>query len=318
MARSIHRLFFYGAMGWGVVGSLSSTPAAAQFASRNWGLGVGTSHYLGDIGGTEDWGRNNPFDAQFRGTRLSGTGWVDRTLFPDVRLRTSFQVAQLRGDDAWTLNPARRARNLHFRNTVWEVATRGVVQVYSGHNTSTRGPQWGLYVTTGLGLFYHSPHSRIRTGGGDENLPIWYALRPLKTEGQERPYSPIGLSWPIGVGATWPLEAGYRVGVELLWRYTSTDYLDDVSGYYADPGAIGPLAARLASQANAVSVAEAGPMGGSVENHQYSPAGTRRGSPDRRDGYATLQVTLSRDTYRGGFHTRNWGGRGLRHGLRSH
>lgn len=226
------------------------------------------------------------------------------------------QVAQLRGDDAWTANPARRARNLHFRNTTAELATRLVWQVYTGKRTDTRGPRWGIFVSTGVGAFYHSPQSRIRTGGGDDNLPIWYALRPLKTEGQERAYSPVALSWPIGVGASWPLEGGYRVGVELIWRFTSTDYLDDVSGLYADPAALDPLAAVLASQANQVSVAEAGPAGGSVANHQYSVAGTARGNPDRRDGFATLQITMSRDAYRGGFQSRSWGGRSLRMGLR--
>jgi hypothetical protein len=298
-------------------GMLSATSfAQSQTWLKHWGVGLGTSHYLGDIGGSEGWGRNSPFDAQFRGTRISVAGWSDRMLGSGFRWRTSFQVAQLRGDDAWTSNPARRARNLHFRNTTAEVASRLVLQVYTGKRTDTRGPQWGLFVSTGVGVFYHSPHSRIRTGGGDENLPIWYALRPLRTEGQERAYAPVALSWPIGVGAHWPLEGGYRVGVELVWRFTSTDYLDDVSGLYANPATMDPLGAVLASQANEVSVAEAGPAGGSVANHQYSVSGTARGNPDRKDGFATLQITLSRDAYRGGFRSRSWGGRGLRTGLR--
>jgi hypothetical protein len=67
-----------------------------------------------------------------------------------------------------------------------------------------------------------------------------YFLRPLGTEGQGSPnypdrkqYSTMAMCLPIGVGIKYSLTDKINLGFEILYRFTSTDYLDDVSKTYA-------------------------------------------------------------------------------------
>jgi hypothetical protein len=104
-------------------------------------------------------------------------------------------------------------------------------------------------------------------------------------------YSPIGIAVPFGVGAKWVVNGGWQVGVELCYRFTSTDYLDDISGFYADR--------PLTSRATAESIAAAGTNAGSLDQHRFNPNGTTlRGNPNNNDGYCTIQLTLSKASAR--------------------
>lgn len=58
-------------------------------------------------------------------------------------------------------------------------------------------------------------------------------LRPLQTEGKA--YSPIGVAIPFGLGFRYKLAKNWDLAFEVGWRYTFTDYLDDVSSTYGDP-----------------------------------------------------------------------------------
>jgi hypothetical protein len=69
-----------------------------------------------------------------------------------------------------------------------------------------------------------------------------YELQPLGTEGQgyaEYPdrvlYNRTAFTWLIGGGFKYRLAKGLGVQLEVGVRKTKTDYLDDVSGTYADP-----------------------------------------------------------------------------------
>jgi hypothetical protein len=66
-----------------------------------------------------------------------------------------------------------------------------------------------------------------------------YYLRELGTEGQtvgydgRKPYNNIAAFFPLGVGYKYNLNPRMNIGVEVVYNFTTTDYIDDVSKTYA-------------------------------------------------------------------------------------
>ncbi|HTF81579.1 MAG TPA: hypothetical protein VL947_07635, partial [Cytophagales bacterium] len=78
------------------------------------------------------------------------------------------------------------------------------------------------YLHAGIGFVHYSPTASLN---GE-----WYRLRPLRTEGHK--YSPMALVIPFGFGLRIKLLDHWDICTEFGYRYTRTDYLDDVSEYY--------------------------------------------------------------------------------------
>jgi hypothetical protein len=55
----------------------------------------------------------------------------------------------------------------------------------------------------------------------------------LKTEGQSKAYSQTQFSIPFGGGIRYRINRNFDASLEIGWRKTFTDYLDDVGGKYA-------------------------------------------------------------------------------------
>ena len=90
----------------------------------------------------------------------------------------------------------------------------------------------------------------------DEWEDRWYDLRPLRTEGQVEEYASLIAAIPLGIGFEFGLGQGWILGIEGSWRATFTDYLDDLSGMYANPDYLSPVAEAIASQSGAVGVSK--------------------------------------------------------------
>jgi len=75
-----------------------------------------------------------------------------------------------------------------------------------------------------------------------------------------------------------------------------TDYLDDISGFYADPSEMSQLGAALSSQANLEDLAIAGPGAGSMTAHSYigDEIPVIRGNPANNDAFGTLVITYGK------------------------
>jgi hypothetical protein len=74
-------------------------------------------------------------------------------------------------------------------------------------------------------------------------------LRDLRTEGQTSEYKKSTIVIPYGAGIKYNVGGKWTLGAELGYRYTRTDFLDDVSGYYAPASALPtPLSVVLADQ----------------------------------------------------------------------
>ena len=84
----------------------------------------------------------------------------------------------------------------------------------------------------------------------------------------------------FGLGYKFSIGEFTSIAIESNFRSTRTDYLDDVSGYYADPEIIeeenGPVAAALSDRSI---------LGGDKEN-------LLRGNPQNNDWYIFTGITL--------------------------
>lgn len=273
----------------------------ASEAQYNWdyGLLIGGSNYLGDIGGKELTRRDFVWDMHLNQTRLA-LGVYGRYRFSrKLSLAANFTHLRIQDRDNLSTNPARVARNLNFRNRLWELGVRAELTVYYDNDVGGRGyynPDFKLYVFGGFAGYYHNPQGRIL----DPDLEVdntWYNLRDFKTEGQDKPYSRFGLAIPAGMGLYFTWNKEWRLGWELSWRTIFTDYLDDISTVYADPANMPNDEARaFSSQSSQVIIDEiSDPSSGTIWDHRYVPGvNTKRGDPSHNDSYLTTQVSIGR------------------------
>ncbi|GAB4016377.1 outer membrane beta-barrel protein [Spirosoma sp. KCTC 42546] len=220
-------------------------------------FGGGTSTYFGDLAGY-----SHPFKSLFTLPRWNlGIGYT-RQFTPNFAARATFTWARITGDD-YTFGKsdpnkfaAQYARNLHFRNDLKEFAVTGIYNfIEDGRNSSVRA-KFTPYVFGGLALVAHSPEARTPTASDTSNqygARTWVKLQPLHTEGQgqpgyQKPYSLVTLAIPVGIGARYRLNENFNLGVEIGYRYTFTDYLDDVGGPYASPDALQGLAKTMSDR----------------------------------------------------------------------
>lgn len=220
-------------------------------------FGVGTSTYFGELNAY-----SKPLKSLFTLPRWNvGLGYT-RQFTPNFAARATFTWARIVGDD-YTFsksNPEKYAlqyiRNLHFRNDLKEFAVTGIYNfIADGRNSNDRA-RFTPYIFGGLALVAHSPETMPGDSLRDAyRLSKWVKLQPLHTEGQgqpgyQKPYSLVTLAIPVGIGARYMLNENFNVGVEIGYRMTFTDYLDDVSGTYANVDALQGVSAPLADRRN--------------------------------------------------------------------
>lgn len=199
---------------------------------REYGLNLGFSSFLGDLGGSDDVGRAFWWDIDPQVTRPA-LGFIFRQeVLPHIALRYNLYYSELRGDDALTQNEWRHYRNLSFKSTIFE----GSIMVEYGLNRFS-GPfkkKVTPFIYGGVGGFWFNPKANYEGQ--------WVELQPLGTEGQGLPaypekekYSRLQACFPIGGGLRVITNNSWVVGLEMACRFTTTDYIDDVSGFYANP-----------------------------------------------------------------------------------
>jgi hypothetical protein len=188
-------------------------------------------------------------------------------------LRSAFTYGKIEGHDKKNGNVL-KPRNLHFATNIFEFSLTGEYSLLSLDNTNI-----APYVFAGFGFFNFDPYTKDRAGNK-------IFLKPLSTEGQglsqypdRKPYQNTQLAIPFGGGVKYALNDNMRIGFELGIRKLFTDYLDDVSSFYADEAdllaARGPKAVELAYRGDEL-------PGG---NLNYPSKGDIRGGADQKDWY---------------------------------
>jgi hypothetical protein len=245
------------------------------------GIVAGVSNYLGDIGGGAGTRRDFVSDLKLAETKPCWGGFVRYKMNRNLYLSVSYHDVQIAGDDKLSSNPGRKARNLSFRNDIREFSIEGQYSLYTINDlfhTYRFRNSFRTYVGLGIAGFYHDPQALYQGN--------WVDLRPLRTEGEIQAYSKFGLAVPFTAGFSFTFNKSYRIGWEIGWRKTFTDYLDDVSGRYAQPTAVAnPMAASLANRTGELHLPENTTL-------NYAP-GNKRGDATHDDSYLFTTVSIS-------------------------
>jgi hypothetical protein len=150
-------------------------------------------------------------------------------LNPYISVRANFLLGHIGYKDEFNTNVYYRKRNLSFESNIVE----GSVQAEFNFFRFTTGDfehRWTPFLTGGFGVFYYEPYSEL-------NGRV-YKLEPFGTEGQnlagfeKRKYGKMAVCFPIGAGFKYWVRPGMNIGLEVVDRLTTTDYLDDVSATY--------------------------------------------------------------------------------------
>jgi hypothetical protein len=256
---------------------------ALGFSQYLWDVGghLGASNYLGEMGGKDETRKDFISDIKLAKTQFTLGAFGRYKFTPLISAKIAGNWVRIEGADYLSTNRGRRGRNLSFQNDIFELALTAQVYFYEvpdlGRTYRYRN-DFKMYAFAGIAGFYHNP----KTYYNGEVIP----LRPLQTEGKS--YSAFGAAVPLGLGLYFTLEKKHRIGWEIDWRTTFTDYLDDVSTVYADPADLSsPEAIYFANRRGELGNREDVP-----DPENYLP-GAKRGDPSHNDSYLSTSVSYS-------------------------
>ena len=208
-------------LGWILFSSSAVAQIDGTVYEGEFGITAGAAHYFGDLNTRAALNRPKP-----------AVGVFFRKQFSEyIALRLGAHFAQLGYSDIYSKNDFQKRRNLSFNTNIWEFTLQGD---FNFMHFVPGDPEFAFtpYVTLGAGVFSYDPYAYL---GGKK-----YFLRPLGTEGQgsaaypnRKPYGTMALCFPIGMGIKYNINRNINFSFEIAYRFTTTDYLDDVSTTYA-------------------------------------------------------------------------------------
>jgi len=241
-----------------------------------YGFSAGVSHYFGDL---------NP-NAKLNRPNIALGAFFRKQFGNYVALRIAGHYTYLAYSDKYnTQNQFDLRRNLSFNTNIWELTLQGDFSFFK-FIPGSWNYRFTPYVTFGIGAFNFDPYAYL-------NGKKVY-LRPLGTEGQgsaaypgRKPYGTMAACFPIGVGLKYSLNPRMNLGFEVVYRFTTTDYIDDVSGTYApdaQPHFLPDGSPTVWYQLQDRSYATGTPIG---------IKGRQRGYSNQNDSYVLAELTLS-------------------------
>ena len=188
-----------------------------------FGVAIGVGHYFGDLNTSAALNRPN----------FSGGMYFIKQFNNYIGMRLSGDYAFLAYSDVYSKNVTQQRRNLSFNSNVWEVSLSGYFNFFR-FIPGVPGYKFTPYLSLGLGVFSYDPYAYLND--------TKYFLRPLGTEGQNfdsgrKQYGTMAICFPLTFGFKYSISQDMNVFAEVGYRFTSTDYLDDVSKNYAGPQA---------------------------------------------------------------------------------
>jgi len=164
---------------------------------------------------------------------------------PHIGFRVQASYTNLTAADSLSNIPTNKERNLSFATHLFEFS--GAMEInflpieVMRHKATP-------YIFGGIGAFYFNP--RAQDAAGD----IVY-LRPLSTEGEglpmypdRKPYSLVNVAFPFGGGFKFFIGKTLMLTTEIGFRYTNTDYIDDVSKSYVNLDTLAAYKGKIAKQ----------------------------------------------------------------------
>jgi hypothetical protein len=179
-------------------------------------LGTGSVTYFGDI--------NSSYRISAK-PQLVSLG-LEARLLSRFSARIEGAHYTMEGKDSWARPGSfEHQRNHSFTSKNWEGTFQVIYYFNPYQGDYYRRLAWEPYVGLGVGLTSYNPYKELR---GET-----YYLRDLPTE-PNKEYGVTALIIPLSAGVKFKINDFTNLNVELGYRYTNTDYLDDVSGVYAD------------------------------------------------------------------------------------
>lgn len=147
---------------------------------------------------------------------------VRRTIGTNIRARAEATYYKISGSDP-PADPRslRVPRNLHFEARNWEASLIAEYHLKPVKVYNITRPLFNLYVFGGIGVSSNTPKAELR---GE-----WVELRPFQLE--NNPYEKYILVFPTGIGMKYKLNVYMDLIVEMNYRWTLTDYMDDISAF---------------------------------------------------------------------------------------
>lgn len=254
---------------------------------KEYSIGGGATNYMGDLGGLDRKGTNwFLFDLEISQFKYGFSGSYRYNYSHRHATSMSLFYGKFTGSDQLTGDPYRNYRNLSFTTHLLELSLLYeffLIRPQPGHIYDLKGarglkPQkWDFYPFFGIGIFYYEPMVQGKFA------------RYVGTEGQglpgQRPYyNLVALSFPVGLGGAYHISKSLKIGMDMSYRWTTTDYIDDVSGNY-----FGKEEMTAARGATAAALSD--PSSG--ENPSWTAAGQQRGNPKFRDGFMSVQLKVT-------------------------
>jgi len=239
-----------------------------------FGFAVGAGHYFGDLNTR----------AAVNRPKIAAGIFFRKQFNNYVGLKVGANYAQLGYSDIYSKNEAQQRRNLSFNSAIWELSLTGDFNFFKFY-PGVEGYNYTPYVSLGVGLFSFDPYAYLNNEK--------HFLRPLGTEGQgsalypdRKPYGSMAMCFPLAIGFKYNVTEKTNLFAEVGYRFTNTDYLDDVSGTYA-PDAFAALPNGQPS------------VGYLLQDRSYETGtpigikGRQRGNSLQKDAYVIAQIGLS-------------------------
>ncbi len=220
-------------MGLQAQGDFSSIGATEH---HEIGLMVGVANYYGDL--------QQKLFPSYGYQPMAGIMYK-YFMSPHVGLRFGASYTNLTAADSLSNIPINKARNLSFATHLFEF--QGGLEInflpieVMRHKATP-------YIFGGIAAFYDNPYAIDPDGNK-------VFLRPLSTEGEglanypdRKQYSLVNMAFPFGGGFKFFIGRTIMLTTEIGFRYTNTDYLDDVSKSYVNLDTLQAYKGKIARQ----------------------------------------------------------------------
>ena len=261
-----------------------------------FGASAGLMNCLTDVGGRKGLGGRFVKDVNTGTTQFNGGAYFSATYREAVSLSVQATFGKIYAYDS-ILEPVKETtprynRNLSFSSKINEFSvTAEFYPLFIFVNWESREdypPNFSPYLLAGIGYVTFRPKTELN-GRTVE-------LQPLHTEGQgfseypnRKNYTLNQTTYPVGIGLKWGLGNDFVARAEFVYRFTSTDYLDDLSTRYINPDV-------FSNYFSGVQLADAIALNDRRRPDPEYPinpdGGQIRGNPTNNDAYFSFNIKI--------------------------